>query len=173
MIDQLTDQERELLPSDEEVEFYAEHGWFLTQKLFTDAEIDALVEASDRFYAGDRDRLLPVRPPRLAYWEPSNGDVQRHNDYVHYESDAIARILRKPLVGAVAARLAQTYEIRVFRQGYAAPVLYESDIPYATLPLADRREMVRNAQDGDMALPPLSDGGEASVRRDVFLAPAR
>src|SRR5512139_4172071 len=111
MIDQLTDAERELLPSDEDVEFYAEHGWYLTKKLFTDDEVDALVEASDRFYAGERDRTLPVRPARLAYWEPSHGQVQRHNDYVHYESDAIARILRKPLLGAVAARLAQTYEI--------------------------------------------------------------
>lgn len=115
MIDQLTEEERELLPSDEEVEFYAEHGWYLTKKLFTDAEVDALVEASDRFYAGERNRTLPVRPPHLAYWEPSHGDVQRHNDYVHYESDAIARILRKPLLGAVAARLAKTHEVRIFQ----------------------------------------------------------
>ena len=28
---------------------------------------------------------LPQRPPILAYWEPSHGPVQRHNDYVHYE----------------------------------------------------------------------------------------
>ena len=32
MIDELTDAERELLPSDEDVEFYAEHGWYLTKK---------------------------------------------------------------------------------------------------------------------------------------------
>jgi ectoine hydroxylase-related dioxygenase (phytanoyl-CoA dioxygenase family) len=41
--------------------------------------------------------------------------VQRHNDYVHYESDALARILRKPIIGAVAARLARTDEIRIFQ----------------------------------------------------------
>ena len=41
--------------------------------------------------------------------------MQRHHDYVHYESDSIARILRKPLVGAVAARLAQADQIRVFQ----------------------------------------------------------
>ncbi len=111
----LTDEERALLPSDEEVAFYAEHGWYLTRKLFTDDEVDELVAASERFYAGERDRTLPVRPPRLAYWKPGDGPVQRHNDYIHYESDAIARILRKPLVGAVAARLAQADEIRVFQ----------------------------------------------------------
>ena len=63
--------------------------------------------ASDRFYDGERDRELPVRPPKLADWDPSKGDVQRHNDYVHYTHDGLGALLRKPLIGAVAARLAQ------------------------------------------------------------------
>jgi ectoine hydroxylase-related dioxygenase (phytanoyl-CoA dioxygenase family) len=111
----LTDEERELLPSDEDVEWYAKHGWYLSKKLLTDEEVDRLVAASDAFYAGARSRRLPTRPPTLAYWEPEHGDVQRHNDYIHYESDEIAAILRKPLIGAVAARLAQASEIRVFQ----------------------------------------------------------
>jgi hypothetical protein len=115
----LTEAERALLPTDDDVRFYAEHGWFLTGKLLTDAEVDELVEASERYYAGERDRTLPVRPPKLAYWEPAHdrerGPVQRHNDYVHHEHDAIGRILRKPLIGAVAARLARVPVIRVFQ----------------------------------------------------------
>jgi ectoine hydroxylase-related dioxygenase (phytanoyl-CoA dioxygenase family) len=111
----LSEAELDLLPSDEEVEQYERHGWYLSRKLFTDEEIDALVQASDQFYDGHRDRLLPVKPPALAYWEPSHGQIQRHNDYVHYESDAIASILRKPLVGAVAARLASTAQVRIFQ----------------------------------------------------------
>jgi ectoine hydroxylase-related dioxygenase (phytanoyl-CoA dioxygenase family) len=111
----LTDEERELLPTDDDVRWYAEHGWYLSKKLLTDAEVDELVEASERFYAGHRDRTLPSRPAKLAYWEPAHGPVQRHNDYIHYESDAIARILRKPLIGAVAARLAEAAEIRIFQ----------------------------------------------------------
>lgn len=111
----LTEAESALLPDDDDVAFYAEHGWFLTKKLLTDDEVDALVAASDAYYEGERSRTLPVRPPRLAAWQPSDGPVQRHNDYVHYESDPIARVLRKPLIGAVAARLAQAAEIRVFQ----------------------------------------------------------
>jgi ectoine hydroxylase-related dioxygenase (phytanoyl-CoA dioxygenase family) len=111
----LTEQERELLPSEEDVDFYHDHGWYLSRKLLTDEEVDLLVEASEAFYAGHRDRTLPGRPAKLAYWEPEHGPVQRHNDYIHYESDAISRILRKPLLGAVAARLAQADEIRVFQ----------------------------------------------------------
>jgi ectoine hydroxylase-related dioxygenase (phytanoyl-CoA dioxygenase family) len=111
----LTAAERELLPTDDEVAQYAARGWYLTRKLLSDDEVDELVDASERFYAGERDRTLPLRPPRLAYWEPEHGAVQRHNDYIHYEHEAIARILRKPIIGAVAARLAQADEIRVFQ----------------------------------------------------------
>jgi hypothetical protein len=123
----LTEEERSLLPSDSDVEFYAEHGWYLSKKLLTDDEVDELVAASERYYAGERDRSLPVRPPRLAYWDPSKGDVQRHNDYVHYEHDGLARLLRKPLIGAVAATLAQADEIRVFQSTliYKPPIAGE------------------------------------------------
>jgi ectoine hydroxylase-related dioxygenase (phytanoyl-CoA dioxygenase family) len=111
----LSAAERELLPSDQEVKEYAAHGWYLSKKLLDDDETDALAAASERFYAGQRDRVLPVRPPNLTYWEPSHGQVQRHNDYIHYECREIGRILRKPLVGAVAARLAEATEIRLFQ----------------------------------------------------------
>jgi ectoine hydroxylase-related dioxygenase (phytanoyl-CoA dioxygenase family) len=123
----LTDEERALLPSDSDVESYAEHGWYLSQKLFTDDEVDELVAASERYYAGERDRTLPVRPPRLAHWDPSKGDVQRHNDYVHYEHDGLAKLLRKPLIGAVAATLARADEIRVFQSTliYKPPIAGE------------------------------------------------
>lgn len=120
----LTDAETDLLPSDADVRAYAEHGYYLSQKLFSDDEIDALTAASDQFYDGHRDRSLPVMPPNLAYWKPSDGPVQRHHDYVHYESDDIAKILRKPLLGAVAARLAETSQIRAFQ----ATMIYKPPI---------------------------------------------
>jgi phytanoyl-CoA dioxygenase PhyH len=111
----LTESDRALLPTDADVGDYAEHGWYLSRKLLTDDEVDTLHAASERFYAGHRDRRLPLRPPYLAYWDPSDGAVQRHNDYIFYECDEIAAILRKPLIGAVAARLARATEIRVFQ----------------------------------------------------------
>jgi hypothetical protein len=111
----LTDEESALLPSEEDVDFYAEHGWFLGPKLLTDDEVGTLVEASDRFYAGHRDRTLPGRPEKLAYWTPADGQVQRHNDYVHYEDDALRGVLTKPLIGAYAAKLAEAAAIRIFQ----------------------------------------------------------
>jgi hypothetical protein len=111
----LTDEQRALLPSEKDVAGYAEHGWYLSKKLLTDGEVATLLAASERFYAGQRGRRLPTRPSTLAYWEPENGPVQRHNDYIHYESDEIGAILRKPLIGAVAARLAEARQIRIFQ----------------------------------------------------------
>ncbi|GGM50018.1 hypothetical protein GCM10012275_21140 [Longimycelium tulufanense] len=111
----LSADEVELLPSNEDVLFYQEHGWYLAKKLLTDDEVNTLVIESERFYAGHRDRELPIHPPRIAYWTPEEGDRQRHNDYIHYESDAIRRILTKPLIGAVAARLAGAELVRVFQ----------------------------------------------------------
>lgn len=121
----LTDEERALLPSEADVASYAEHGWYLTKKLLTDDEADRLTAASEEFYAGARDRRLPRRPPTLAYWEPGSGSGQRHNDYIHYESSAISAILRKPIIGAVAARLAAADEIRIFQ----ATLIYKPPDP--------------------------------------------
>jgi hypothetical protein len=68
----------------------------------------------------------------------------------------------------------ESFEIHATRPGYTSHVFYESDIPYATLPLSDRKEMARQAQDGDMSVPPLNDPpGEAALRRDIYLAPSR
>ncbi|MGV9269763.1 phytanoyl-CoA dioxygenase family protein [Kitasatospora sp. NPDC003701] len=121
----LTDAERALLPTPEEVAGYLEHGWYLSRRLFSDEELDTLQAATEKYYEGHRDRELPVRPPNLAAWEPAHGPVQRHNDYVHYESDAIGAILRKPLLGAVAALLAEAEEIRVFQ----ATLIYKPPVP--------------------------------------------
>jgi len=110
----LTRDEAALLPGDDDVAFYRKHGWYITGKVFSDEEIDSFLEASRRYYDGERDRPLPAMPAKVAYWRPEDGNTARNNDYIHYESHAFRRLLTKPLVGAIAARLAETPEIRVF-----------------------------------------------------------
>lgn len=111
----LSPEEMELLPSEEDVRTYSERGWYLSEKLLTDEEADALTAASERYYTGQRDRPLPVEPEKWADWKQGDGDVQRNNDYVHYQDKVIGEILRKPIIGAVAARLAQAESIRIFQ----------------------------------------------------------
>jgi hypothetical protein len=133
----LTDAERDVLPSAADVSHFAAHGWYLSEKLLNDDEVDALLAASERFYGGERDRTLPVRPPNLAYWEPGHGPVQRHNDYIHYESTEIGKILRKPLIGAVAARLAQADEIRVFQATLIFIPFHDCGMEMGTITMVD------------------------------------
>jgi hypothetical protein len=111
---QLTEAEQRALPSEQDIAFYRSHGWFLTPPLLSPQEIADVVRASEGFYRGERDRVLPGRLPGNAYWQPGHGDVQRHNDYIAYESDAVRRILCKPLIGAMAARLMDTPAVRLW-----------------------------------------------------------
>jgi hypothetical protein len=101
---------------------------------------------------------------------PSNASGPYSGSPVGAPSDSDGRFI------AVLSRLqdGMTYEVRALRAGYASTLLYESDIPYAKLSLSERREIARNAQDGDMTAPPLTDvAGEPALRRDVFVAPTK
>jgi hypothetical protein len=107
--------------------------------------------------------LRPVAGVQLNFQSTSNGGGMQAR------TDEHGRFL------VVLPRLSSgSYEIRGSHPKYASPVLYEPDIPYAKLPLAQRRDIARSAQDGDMTLPPLSDvAGEESLLRNLFLAPRR
>jgi hypothetical protein len=85
------------------------------------------------------------------------------------KTDAFGRfVVVLPRLGASG------FDIHASHPSYAAAALYESDIPYPALPLAKREELANEAQDGDMALPALTDSSARdAVRRDVYLAPRR
>lgn len=110
----LTAAETELLPTEEDVRFYRDHGYYLSKRLFSDEEMDEVFKSTEAFYDGHRDRVLPADLPEEAYWLPAHGDKQRHNDYICYENGTVERILCKPLVGAVAACLMNTSEARLW-----------------------------------------------------------
>jgi ectoine hydroxylase-related dioxygenase (phytanoyl-CoA dioxygenase family) len=112
---QLSDAERDLLPGKEDIAFYQSHGWYISKPLLSAKEVDRLWAASEAFYAGHRDRSLPFHPSTLAYWTQEKGDVQRHNDYIHFENREIGEILTKPIIGAVAAAIAKAEAMRVFQ----------------------------------------------------------
>jgi len=96
----------DLLPSDEDVELYREHGYYASKKLFTDEEIDAAVSGSERFYAGERD-FPPPNGHDHQGWTPADGmNVLRKNDYASLRNRELATLVRKPILGAVAAKLA-------------------------------------------------------------------
>ena len=110
---ELTEQQRALLPTDDDVRFYREHGYYHTKKIFTDEEIDAALEGSERFYALDLDDPgLPALDRMRPQSRPGPG--LRKNDYASFFNRALAHLTRHPLLGAIAARLAETPEIRLW-----------------------------------------------------------
>lgn len=109
----LSGLDRELLPSEEDIRFYQEHGWYISKTLLSNEELDDMVTASKRYWTGHRDRILVNKPPSIEYWTPSDGDIARGNDYIFYEDETFRRVLSKPIIGAIAARLASTDQIRL------------------------------------------------------------
>lgn len=112
--------DEELLPTPDDVAFYAEHGWYISKRLFSDHEIDSVVAAADRFYDGERDGAAPVPLKPFLDWKPEYGtDKVRMNDHIVFQNDVIRRVALAPIIGAIAAVLAQTVETRLFNSSMA------------------------------------------------------
>lgn len=110
----LTLEQQALLPSDDDVEFYREHGWYISKKIFSDEEIDEAIRGSERHYLGERDAELPVPLKPFIDWTPEQGDGLRINDYVVQLNTQIRKVTMSPLLGAIASRLNGSDQIRIF-----------------------------------------------------------
>lgn len=111
----LSQEELELLPTEEEVVQYERHGFYRSKKLFSDEEIDLAVEAQDRFYQGDVS--IPTNSGLKEYHPQVSGHPGNSlgkNDYASFFSGDLAALTRKPIVAAVALRLAGTTSIRLW-----------------------------------------------------------
>jgi hypothetical protein len=105
----------QLLPSAGDVEFYDEHGWWISPKIFSNEEIDRALEGAERHFAGHRDRELPAPIKRYLDWDQDEADRRlSKNDYVVLQNDRIRTVGIAPILGAIAARLARTDEVRLF-----------------------------------------------------------
>jgi ectoine hydroxylase-related dioxygenase (phytanoyl-CoA dioxygenase family) len=103
----------ELLPTDEDVAFFAAHGYWVSGPILPPAVIDVAERGMARLYAADTDRLLPDGT-RRAGWQPEHGDVLRKNDYTSLIVDQLAELVRHPLIAACASRLSGAGEIRLW-----------------------------------------------------------
>lgn len=101
------------VPSQEDVEFYLEHGWWVSPPIIPDDVLDAAQLGADRHYAGERDHSLLIQGGYLD-WRPEHGNVVRLNDYVSLQNDDLRELVLLPLLAMVAARLAGTESIRLF-----------------------------------------------------------
>ena len=110
---QLTEEQIALLPTEEDIAFYEEHGWYISKKVLSDEIIEEAILASERFYQGERDAELPVNSG-FSNWKPEDGyDIVRNNELVSWQNKQLRKLVLQPIIGAIAARLARTKEIRL------------------------------------------------------------
>jgi len=89
-------------PDDDDVAFYAEHGWWISPKVFSDDFIDAAVDAAERFYRA-RGRTLPFQDGYSNWTEDDGFDVVRNNEFVSLQSDDLRAVACQPVLGAMTA----------------------------------------------------------------------
>jgi ectoine hydroxylase-related dioxygenase (phytanoyl-CoA dioxygenase family) len=109
----LTKEQFALLPTEEDILFYEEHGWFISKKVLSDEIIDLSIRGSERFYQGERDGELPVNDG-YSNWKPDDGyNIVRNNEFVSLQNSELKNLVMQPIIGAIASRLARTNSIRL------------------------------------------------------------
>ena len=108
----LTQEQQDLLPTEEDVCFYESHGWYISPPVIPEVVIDQAIAGSQAFYQGARDGVLRVATG-YSNWKPEDGDIIRNNEFVSLQKAELKQLALQPVIGAIAARLARTSEIRV------------------------------------------------------------
>lgn len=110
----LSAEQLELLPTQEDIEFYQEHGWFISKKVIPNEIIDRIYLASQELYEGIKDNHLPYKDG-YGNWQKGDGGTVRNNEHISLQKQAFCQLTLQPIIGAIAAKLAQTKQIRLFQ----------------------------------------------------------
>lgn len=102
----------EALPTEKDIAFYEEHGWYVTPKVLDDKIISDAILAAESYHDGKRDRTLSVSSG-YSDWKSGDGNGVRNNEFVSLQNDTFRDFVMQPIIGAIAARLARTPEIRL------------------------------------------------------------
>jgi hypothetical protein len=108
----LSPDERQLLPTPEDVLEYEAHGWWISPPCLDDNALEELRYGVERYYSGERDWPLPI--VSAADWTPTDGEVVRQSDFASLQLEEFRAFLRRPLIAAMAARLSRSRSIRLF-----------------------------------------------------------
>lgn len=109
----LTPEQCALLPDESDVAFYEANGYYISKEgVVPEALIDSASEGARRFYAGERDSILPF-DTGFSNWKPGDGAGQRNNEFVALQKNELRALAVYPLLGAIAAKLSRSRVIRV------------------------------------------------------------
>lgn len=110
---QLTADQIALLPTEADIQFYEAHGWFQTPEIIPHEFIDRAIAAMHRYHKGDRDWPMPI-DSGFTDWKPGNpAAAVRNNEFVSLQNQVLREFALQPMIGAIAARLSRSQEIRL------------------------------------------------------------
>jgi hypothetical protein len=102
-----------LLPQASDVAFYEQRGYWVSGKVLPDEVVDSAMRGAERHWAGERDWELPGSR-RFSDWNMGDGNTIRNNEYTSLQNREIRDLVRYPLIGMIAARLARSPLIRLW-----------------------------------------------------------
>ncbi|MEO0524815.1 MAG: phytanoyl-CoA dioxygenase family protein [Pseudomonadota bacterium] len=108
-----TDCDNTLLPTESEVISYEASGWYKSRQIIPHDLLDEVHLAIMDHQLGKRDRSL-AGPAKFSDWKPGDGDGVRNNEFCSLQNDTVQKLVALPILGAIAARLARSPEIRLF-----------------------------------------------------------
>jgi hypothetical protein len=108
----LSEKELTLLPTEEDIAHYEEHGWYISNKVIPDELLDEMIVASDRYFQGERDFHLPI-DGGFKDWKPGDIDTIQNCEFVSLQSLQLRKLARLPVIGAIAARLTRGKSVRL------------------------------------------------------------
>lgn len=104
--------DRSLLPTDKDVEFWKEKGYWVSGKVLSDAQIEKYRNAMYRLWAAEFDT---GKEPWGGPWRlTENASAIRKMDQAHWASGDLRELATNETVGAIAARLGETEAVRLW-----------------------------------------------------------
>jgi len=103
--------DRKLLPTEDDVRFFDENGYWLGGKVISDAALRDLHQAMDEVYAN---RYETGKTPWDAWKAGGDASKIRKTDNAHWANRTIRKLALNPTIGAMAARLMHTHEVRLW-----------------------------------------------------------
>jgi hypothetical protein len=113
------------LVSSEDLQFYQQHGWWVSPPLLDAAFLDNLGFGIHRYEAGERDWQLPidVAEPRI-----SRSEV-RQIDYLSLQVQEFRSAIEQQVIVSIAAALANTSQLRLFHDQLVIKPPHDPAVP--------------------------------------------
>lgn len=109
----LRDELRSFEPTQADVDFYNQHGWFISPELISTEYIDTAMSGLVMHWSGYRDNQLPLKTG-FCDWKYGDGEGIRNNEYISLQNNQFRQLALHPAIGTLAAKLTNSSQVRIF-----------------------------------------------------------